>query len=129
MTEAIVFTIPHRLVRLNSYTSINRYSKYKGAKMKKEQTELCTYYIPKKKLNYPVEITYIWTVKSLANDLGNISVGNKFIEDAMVLKGFIPDDNLKWIKKITHKYRKGEHEKVTVIVKRWRDESLYKNLG
>ncbi len=121
MTEAIVFTIPHRLVRLNEYTDINRYNRYQGAKMKKYQTHLCKPYIPNMKLDYPVVITYVWTVKSLANDLGNIQIGNKFIEDAMVAKGFIPDDNLKWIKRIEHDFVKGKDEQVKVIVRRWED--------
>lgn len=119
MTEAIVFTIPHPLVGMNEYTNINRWNRYSGAKMKKDQTALCSYYIPKLKLDYPVQITYIWTVKTLANDLGNVSVGNKFIEDAMVNKGFIPDDNLNWIKRIVHEYKKGKNEKVEVIVRRY----------
>lgn len=123
MTEAIVFTIPHRLVRFNEYTNINRHNRYKGASMKKDQTNLCGYYIPKAKIDYPVEITYIWTVKSMANDLGNVQVGNKFIEDAMVAKGFLPDDNLKWVKRIVHEYKQGKKEKVEVIVRRWEDET------
>lgn len=119
MSERIEFTIPHRLVRFNEYTDINRHNRFKGAKMKKEQTALCKWYIPKIKIDYPVEITYIWTVKTLKNDLGNVQVGNKFIEDAMVETGFLPDDSLLWIKKITHEYRKGKKEQVEVIVKRW----------
>ncbi len=118
----IEFIIPHRLTRLNEYTEINRYNRYKGARMKKDMTKLCAYYIPKIKLDYPIEITYVWTVKSLANDLGNASVGNKFIEDAMVKKGLIPDDNLKWIKKITHEYLKGKKEKVKIIINKYEED-------
>jgi len=123
MTNPITFTIPHRLVRFNEYTDINRYNRYNGAKMKKQQTNLCGYYIPKMKLDYAIEIVYVWTVKTLANDLGNIQVGNKFIEDAMVVKGFIPNDNLKWIKRLTHEYIKGNNEQVEVIVRRWEDDT------
>ena len=118
----IEFVIPHRLTRLNEYTEINRYNRYKGARMKKDMTNLCACYIPNIKINYPVEITYIWTVKSLANDLGNVSVGNKFIEDAMVKKRLIPDDNLKWIKKITHEYLKGKKEKVKIIINKYEED-------
>jgi len=111
-----MFTIPHRLPRLNEYIRHERGSKYLAAKIKKKYTGLCMAYIPRLRFDKrPIEITYVWAVKNIANDPGNVSFGNKFIEDAMVISGFIPDDNLKWIKKITHKFLLQEKEGVTVI--------------
>ena len=121
MNEGVVFAIPHRLVRLNKYTDINRANRYKGAQMKKEQTELCYYYIPKIKLDYPIEITFVWSVKNFGSDPDNISVGAKFILDAMVKRGMIKTDNLTVVKKLTHEFRRGEQEQVEGRVRRWRD--------
>lgn len=112
----IMFTISHRLPRLNEYIRHERSNRYLAARIKKNYTEVCYHYIPNLRLDKPVVITYIWAVKNLANDLGNVSFGNKFIEDAMTAKGFLPDDNLKWIKRITHEFIQAEKEEVTVIV-------------
>lgn len=124
-----MFTIPHRLTRLNEYIRAERSNKYKAARIKSDMTDLCTYYMPILQIDYPIEIIMIWTVKNMGNDLDNVSFGAKFILDAMVQKRLIKSDNLTVVKKITHKFRKGEHEKVTVIVKEWEDESLYKSWG
>jgi Holliday junction resolvase RusA-like endonuclease len=122
MTE-IMFTIPHRLTRLNEYIAQERSNKYAAAKIKSEQTTLCSYYVPNIQFDNSVEIIMIWTVKNLGNDLDNISFGAKFVCDAMVQKQMIRNDNLTVIKKITHKYLKGTEEKVTVIVREWEDEN------
>ena len=127
MIEAIVFTIPHRLTRLNEYINKERSNRYAAAKIKSSMTLACMAYVPNIKIDYPIELIMIWTVKNMGNDLDNVSFGQKFICDAMVQKGFIKNDNLTVIKKITHKYCKGEKEKVTVIVKEWKDEILYQN--
>lgn len=116
MNDVITFTIPHRLVRLNEYINAERSNKYFAAKIKKDMTNLCSYYIPKIKVDKPVEIKMIWTVKNFRNDPDNISMGAKFVLDAMVRKGMIPRDNLTIIKGLYHDYKRGKNEQVEVIV-------------
>ena len=116
MNDVITFTIPHRLVRLNEYINAERSNKYFAAKIKKEMTNLCSYYIPNIKVDKPVEIKMIWTVKNFRNDPDNISMGAKFVLDAMVRKGMIPRDNLTIIKGLYHDYKRGKNEQVEVIV-------------
>lgn len=121
MIKTIEFTIPHRLVRLNEYIRIERGNKYAAAETKRKQTNLCGWYVPNVKINPPVEITMIWTVRYLGCDPDNISMGAKFILDAMVHKGLLPNDNLTNIKSLKHEFVRGEEEQVKVIVKRWKN--------
>lgn len=121
MNDVITFTIPHRLVRLNEYINAERSNKYFAAKIKKEMTNLCSYYIPNIKVDKPVEIKMIWTVKNFGNDPDNVSMGAKFVLDAMVERGMLPKDNLTMIKKLTHEFRRGEQEQVEVRVSRYID--------
>ena len=116
MNDVITFTIPHRLVRLNEYINAERSNKYFAAKIKKDMTNLCSYYIPKIKVDKPVEIKMIWTVKNFRNDPDNISMGAKFVLDAMVRKGMIPRDNLTIVKRLYHDFKRGKNEQVEVIV-------------
>lgn len=121
MTEAIVFTIPHRLVRLNEYIRIERGNRYAAANTKKEQTGLCSWYVPKVKINDPIDVKMIWTVKNFANDPDNVSMGAKFILDAMVNRKMIPKDNLTMVKSLKHEFKRGKDEQVEVRVRRWED--------
>lgn len=117
MNEGVVFTIPHRLIRLNEYIRIERGNRYAAAKTKKEQTNLCSYYIPKITIDYPIDVKMVWTVKNFANDPDNVSMGAKFILDAMVGKGMIPKDNLTMVKGLMHEFKRGQNEQVEVIVR------------
>jgi len=127
----INFKIPHRLSRLNEYIKTERGGKekgniyysgrYKANKIKQDETTLCSYYIPNIKIDYPIKITYTWTIKIMSNDLGNVAFGQKFIEDAMQHKGLIRNDNLTVIKEFTHKFIKGDNEGVEVEIKKWEE--------
>lgn len=116
MTEAIVFTIPHRLVRLNEYIKAERGNRYAAARLKKDMTNLCGYYVPKVKIDKPIEVKMVWTVKNFANDPDNVSMGAKFILDAMTQRGLIPRDNLTIVKRLYHDFKRGKNEQVEVIV-------------
>lgn len=113
----IAFTIPHRLVRLNEYINAERSNKYAAAKIKKDMTNLCGYYVPNIKVDKPIKINFVWTVKNYGNDPDNVSMGAKFVLDAMVRKGMIPRDNLTIIKGLYHDYKRGQNEQVEVIVR------------
>ncbi len=118
-SEVVTFVIPHRLVRLNEYIKAERGNRYHAAKLKREQTDLCSWYVPNVKIDEPVEIKMIWTVNRLSNDPDNVSMGAKFVLDAMVERGMLPKDNLTMIKKLTHEFRRGEQEQVEVRVSRY----------
>ena len=119
MTEVVAFVIPHRLVRLNEYIRAERGNRYAAAKIKKDMTNLCGYYVPKVKIDKPIEVKMVWTVKNFANDPDNVSMGAKFILDAMVNKGMLPKDNLTMVKGLVHEFKRGKNEQVEVRVRRW----------
>jgi Holliday junction resolvase RusA-like endonuclease len=118
----INYTIPHRLVRQNEYIKQERTNRYKAAKTKKDMTNLCSIYAPKTKIDYPITIHMIWTVKNYANDPDNVAFGKKFILDGMTKAGLIPKDNLTVVKGLSDEFRKGNFEQVEVIIRKWEEE-------
>lgn len=113
------FVIPHRLTRQNEYINQERRNKYAAAKIKKDMTHICSRYVPKGHIDYPIEVHLIWTVKNYANDADNVAFGKKFILDGMMKAGLIKKDNLTMIKHLRDDYKKGKNEQVEVIIKKW----------
>jgi Holliday junction resolvase RusA-like endonuclease len=119
----ISYTIPHRLTRQNEYIEAERRNRYAAANIKKNETYLCSLYTPKIKIDYPVEIHLIWTVKNFANDPDNVAFGKKFILDGMTKSGLLPKDNLTIVKHLRDYYKRGSEEQVEVIIKKWEDNN------
>jgi len=88
----MTFTIPGRLPGLNEYTKANRGNKYGGNKLKKDTQQLISYFIPKKQLDTPIRLIFHWYEKDKRRDKDNIAFAKKFILDAMVNGGCIPND-------------------------------------
>ena len=63
-----------------------------------------------------IDIEFIWTEKGRSRDPDNIRMGAKFILDAMVNRGIISDDSMKYVKSIRDTFRKGKERGVIV---RW----------
>lgn len=61
-----------------------------------------------------IDIEFIWTEKGRARDPDNVRVGAKFVLDAMVHRGIIPDDSMKYIKLLADKFVKGSERAVIV---------------
>lgn len=63
-----------------------------------------------------IDIEFIWTEKGRGRDPDNTRVGAKYVLDAMVNQGVIPDDSMKYVKLLADKFAKGKERGVTI---RW----------
>lgn len=95
------FTIPGKLPGLNEYTKSNRSNKYGGNKLKK-QIENDLIFLAKnqlkKKIHPPVFMRYTWIEPNRKRDKDNIAFAKKFIQDALVKAGKLPNDGWEYIK-------------------------------
>lgn len=104
------FTIPGRLDGLNEYTSACRSSRYAGAEMKRKNQKICFRAIRRaEKLgkvsrpeSFPVFVSVRWYEGNRRRDVDNITFAVKFILDAMVQAGVLPDDSREYVCSIQH---------------------------
>ena len=85
-------TILGYLCDLNKYSTAERANKYKGAKIKKDETERCMLHFLGLKFNPKIHLTFHWICKSKAKDMDNIAFAKKFILDGIVLAGALSND-------------------------------------
>jgi Holliday junction resolvase RusA-like endonuclease len=108
--------LPFPLPTLNEYISGERANKYIGAKIKREATNKCVPFFNGVKFKTPIELEILWVVKDRRKDYDNIAFAKKFILDAMVKAGAIPNDGQKYVSGT-----RGEHvvvgEKECVLIK------------
>lgn len=91
MTYKIV--IPGRLPGLNEIVDANRRNKFGGNKLKQDSEfiiKLVARNLPK--LSPPCDFVFDWYEESKRRDKDNISAGKKFIFDALVKIGKLPND-------------------------------------
>lgn len=100
------FTIEGRLDGLNEYTSANRSNPYAGAKMKKENQEAVMWAIKAARLKPAgaVDVRITWIEKDMRRDPDNIRFAAKFILDALVQAGIIPNDTQRYIRGIHDRF-------------------------
>ena len=113
--KEVAYTIPERLEGLNEYTAMNRYSRYGGGRDKKKNTDLCYLYTPKIEAETPCEIIFTW-YGDMRRDPDNIAFAKKFILDAAVIRGVLPDDSFKYIHKIEDNFIKSTENKVEIRI-------------
>ena len=109
---------------LNEYTAAARAHWGRGAQAKAEETERCRWAIREAGLvpyTKPVEVRIEWVEGRRKNgavrDLDNIRAGAKFILDALVLEGVIPNDSPRWVRGIYDTYKfNAEKPRVTVAL-------------
>lgn len=90
-----VFEVPGRLPGLNEYTSACRTNPYAGAKLKREATEACMWAAKAagvRSVAVPVDVHVTWVEPNTRRDKDNIRFAIKFVLDALVRLGVIPDD-------------------------------------
>lgn len=63
-----------------------------GNKLKKETQELISYYLPNQSADTPIRLIFSWYEQNKRRDKDNIAFAKKFILDAMVNAGVIPND-------------------------------------
>lgn len=117
--KTLIFTIDGRLPGLNEITSSARYNRFAGANLKKKTTQLCQIYIKKSRpfpFVNPISVELDWIEPNLKRDPDNIMAGCKFIFDALVEEGVIPNDTRKWVKEIKHNFKTPDKLNPKVIV-------------
>jgi Holliday junction resolvase RusA-like endonuclease len=119
----IKLTIPGTLPGLNEYTRANRSDPRAGNKMKQKEQEMIEWNIIsqlKGKLKPPIKISYLWIEQAKRRDLDNIAFAQKFVQDALVKLGSIPDDGWGYIQGFTHDFavdRKNPRVEITIYEK------------
>ena len=102
-----VLRVPKRLLTLNEYIDIERGNRYAAAKAKKGQEMIIASYIKAQKIEpvtRPVILEYTWTMKTKRMDKDNISFAQKFIQDALVKTGILPNDGWNDIVGFSHSF-------------------------
>ena len=99
------FAVKGRMAGLNEYTAANRAHWSLGAQVKKNETEKAMWAIRAARLKpfeKPVSVAILWAEKGRMRDPDNVAFAAKFIMDALVKTGTIPDDGQKWVRSITN---------------------------
>lgn len=115
MTQKII--LPFRLPGLNEYTAACRGNRFAGATMKhKAQDQIARCLGGVEPVKKPVRIQIEWMEKNARRDIDNISFAKKFILDALVAEGILPDDSRKWVKGFEEEFPFGDEEKITITL-------------
>ena len=98
--------ITGRLDGLNQYTLACRGNRYGGNQVKQKNQAVVISEILRQKLTplnkFPCKLSIKWYEPNLRRDIDNITFGVKFILDALVESGIIPDDSQKFVDQIEH---------------------------
>jgi Holliday junction resolvase RusA-like endonuclease len=117
------FIIDAKLPSLNDYTKACRSSRYEGARMKREIEQEIGWYIciAKRKgtlhaVKMPVVVRFKWYERTRKRDADNIASAKKFILDALVESGILPDDSRKFVVGFSDEIIDGKTDKVEVEI-------------
>ena len=109
--------IDYKFESINNYINKCRTNVFLANKIKQKETELSRLAFLKlpKIEKYPIEIIFSWHMKSKIADLdGRLE---KNIIDGLVKAKKIPDDNVKYIQKLTHLYIPDTKDFVEIEIK------------
>lgn len=101
------FEIPGRLSGLNEYTRARRSSKYQGAAMKRVNQDKAAWAVKQARLKPyggPVRITITWIEPNMRRDIDNVRFAAKFVLDALVETGVIPNDTQRYVRSISDRF-------------------------
>lgn len=104
--------IKYKFESLNNIINKSRTNPYYANKIKQQETEIARLHFIGKKYKTPLTIIFKWHMKSKIADLDNMLP--KSILDGMVKAGSIPNDNVKYIKKIVHEYVEDKEDYVDI---------------
>jgi len=119
----MIFIIHGELPSLNEYIhAINR-NRHIGNKMKQDTQEAIQWAIRAQirreyKITQPVQIRFLWASRTAKKDIDNVAFSKKFVLDAMVTMGILPNDTRKWVKGFTDEFvidRKNPRTEVEII--------------
>ena len=110
-------TINHKFESINNYINKCRTNYHIANKVKQQETMLSALAfskIPPLHI-FPIELIFYWHIKYKTSDLDGRLAKN--IIDGLVRSRRIPDDNVKYIQKITHKYIEDTRDFVEIEIK------------
>lgn len=124
------FTIEGRLDGLNEYTNACRSGWQAGSRMKKKNEEKVIEWIAASGISrvteYPVGLEITW-YDSSRRDLDNIMFATKFIQDALVERGVLDNDDPRHISSLVHHIvhvKANPHIDVRIIPKAEKDADI-----
>ncbi len=94
------FTIPGSLPSLNQYTRACRSDARMGARLKRQVESIVKQAASTQQpptFSGPVFLTFAWHESSRRRDLDNVAFAKKFILDALVALGVLPDDGRRYV--------------------------------
>lgn len=101
------FVIHGRLAGANEVKSSNRAHWAIGAKLVKEQRELCENWIrmyPPVHFENPVSITFKWYEKNKRRDPDNVMSAQKYVLDSLVKLQVLKNDTQRYIYSLSHSF-------------------------
>lgn len=110
------FTVLGQLPTLNEYIKANNATFYRSNGLKQRSMELVELQL--KRLNpydKPANYTFTWYRPNKKSDPDNVSFGAKIVFDALQTTGRLPNDSMKYVKSISHKFKKGDYAVVVEI--------------
>ena len=109
--------IHYKFDNVNNYVNKCRSNYFYANKTKQKETEISQIAFMKipKIEKYPIELIFTWHIKSKTCDLDGKLPKN--IIDGLVRAEKIPDDNVKYIQKITHLYKEDKDDYVEIDIK------------
>ena len=122
-------TLSFGLPGLNEMIRTARGNKYASAKQKKKYTQaveaelIAQGCIPEEPYQN-IDIEFIWIESGRARDPDNVRMGAKFVLDAMVNQGIIPDDSMKYVKLLADTFKKDKERSVIVEWTGYTEESI-----
>lgn len=113
----IKITLNHKYESLNNYINECRTNYHLANKLKQKETMLSALMFAKipKITKFPIELVFKWHMKSKIADLDGRFPKN--IIDGLVKAKRIPDDNVKYIQRITHEYIGDDKDYVELEIK------------
>lgn len=113
----IVF--PFALPTLNEYINAERTNRYMAAHIKKMTEQRLVFYIQsqtREQFQEPAFIKYKWIRKDARHDKDNIAFAKKFVQDALVKAGVIPNDGWKNIVGFSDEFEIGKTDELWVEI-------------
>lgn len=109
-----MITIKYKFESLNEYINKCRTNYYIANQIKQKETQLSmlAFSRMKKIEKYPIRLIFKWHMKSKIADLDGRLAKN--IIDGLVRSKKIPDDNVKYIQEIVHKYISDKEDYVKI---------------
>ena len=110
---------PFALPTLNEYINAERTNRYMAASIKKNTEQKLMLFIrgqTRESFNEPVFIKYRWIRKDARHDKDNIAFAKKFVQDALVKAGVLPNDGWKNIIGFKDEFELGEQNRLYVEI-------------